>query len=74
MTSGSWSAGPPPTLEAVLPIAEHVAFSDDAHKGRRRIGDIARRGGHPVPGLLAGLTPALSGEIMPQHRVAGLPR
>ena len=30
-------------LEAALPIAaEHFAFSDDAHKGRRRIGDIAR--------------------------------
>jgi hypothetical protein len=55
MTSGSWSAGPPRTLEAVLPIAtEHFAFGDDAHKDRRRIGDIARRGGQPVSGLLVG--------------------
>jgi Domain of unknown function (DUF4253) len=34
---------PPQTLEAAQPIAaEHLAFSDDAHKGMRGVGWIAR--------------------------------
>jgi Domain of unknown function (DUF4253) len=34
---------PPQTLEAAQPIAaEHFAFSDDAHKGPRGVGWIAR--------------------------------
>jgi len=33
----------PQMLEVALPIAaEHFAFSDDAHQGRGRIGDITR--------------------------------
>jgi hypothetical protein len=67
---------PPRTLEAVLPIAaEHCAFSDDAHRSWRRIAGIARRGGQPVPGLLAGLTPALGGEnhaAVPRRGVAAV--
>jgi len=34
---------PPQTLQAAQPIAaEHVAFSDEAHKGPRHVGEIAR--------------------------------
>ncbi|HEY1319166.1 MAG TPA: DUF4253 domain-containing protein [Streptosporangiaceae bacterium] len=34
---------PPQTLHAAQPIAaEHVAFSDEAHKGPRHVGEIAR--------------------------------
>jgi Domain of unknown function (DUF4253) len=34
---------PPQTLEAAQPIAaEHFAFADEAHKGPRWIGEIAR--------------------------------
>ena len=34
---------PPQTLHAAQPIAaEHFAFSDEAHKGPRHVGEIAR--------------------------------
>jgi len=34
---------PPQTLRAARPIAaEHFAFSDEAHKGPRHVGEIAR--------------------------------